>query len=159
VLSEIFVLTRVSGIPYGVRIIFAWDGNRFTDTERELAVSPRETTVFFAGSCHDNIVSPQNGDVVPAPPSAEARQKMDVLRGERTQLKTVEEFVKFAERYEVVLTQVSADQNKCYVGPPYDSATWAKGDAGWKVQYHSRCNRRGATLSQEAPSTHGRAHP
>ena len=138
--SSLLIATRIDGIPHVWKVTIFWDGQLFSYKTTYLAVTKFPQN-YYAGSCHDNVSSRPLGIYVPAPdpPNAFYHFEMQILGDKERAAQSVDDFVAVAKELEIVLAKVGETKDKCYIGPPYDIATWAKGDTGWSTNFKAMC--------------------
>jgi hypothetical protein len=100
--------------------------------------------LLYAGSCHDNINSWATGHYAPAidPPKAPYQFELKELGDRKNAARTTEQFVPLLRDYEDLFARISKGDNKCWIGPPYDVATWDKGAGGWTINFKAECRPR-----------------
>jgi hypothetical protein len=138
-ISTLLVMTRINGVPYAVRFQTHWDGSNFGTDETEAQIPSIGPTVMFAGSCRDSVKNASRIVALSNKPNPAQTFEMMLLRDRRMSANRVEDFVGIAKDYEDVLARLSQEEDRCYIGPPYDVATWANGKPGWDVNFDQKC--------------------
>jgi hypothetical protein len=141
-ISTILFVTRIDNVPFVRKITISWDGYQFVLDSSELGITAHPGNEY-AGSCHDNVGTHSRVGRYMAPfdPPNPAYKFEMLMLGDREYIlaHSVKDFVDIAKGYEEVLAKVENSKNKCFIGPPYDVATWAKGEAGWTTNFKVRC--------------------
>jgi len=128
----VFVATRINGIPYLSRTAAGFIKGEPVAEETAPPYRGHFTTVHFAGSCRDNIRV--NGTFVDRPSDDDI-----AALGKIEDTHTITGMLDVAMRYEKILTKISEHKNKCYVGGPYDYATWEKDKPSWDIHIKGIC--------------------
>jgi hypothetical protein len=145
--STLLIATRIHEIPYIYKgTIYLDQAGLFHTTGGYLIVN-KYPQLFYAGSCHDNINSHPLGRFVPAPdpPNALYKLELEELGQRKMVARSVSEFVPILREYEELFEKIGQSKNRCWIGPPYDIATWAKGGSGWTTNFKAGCRARPAT--------------
>jgi hypothetical protein len=143
--STLLIATRINGVPYIGDVVIRLDSNgRFTGYSDAIQmVSSSDTTplLSYAGSCRDNVNTHPEGKYRPAvePPNPLYRWELDEIGERKMNARSIEQFVSVLEDYEGVFARISAHKNQCWIGPPYDVATWEKGTSGWTTNFKAVC--------------------
>jgi hypothetical protein len=132
-LSEILVATRINGTPETLRVSVYWANNEVGfayQMSSKLQIRKFGATSQFSGSCRDNIV--KAGEVKEAEiPKEFSKQELSELRHEQNLASSIANLMTLATEYETVLSRVSSEQNKCYVGGPVELAQFPEDSSGW----------------------------
>lgn len=142
--STLLIATRINGVPYIDKVVISLDSDgKFKGHSANAQVSSSDTipVLFYAGSCRDNVNTHPEGKYRPAvePPNPLYRWELDQIGERKMSARTIEQFVSVLEDYERVFALISAHKNQCWIGPPYDVATWEKGTSGWATNFKAVC--------------------
>jgi hypothetical protein len=159
--STLLVITRIDGLPYVYKenIWFNADG-RFQEEGTFLRVS-RFPTLMYAGSCRDNVGTNPLGmhHLAADPPNRLYQWELDEIGQRKEAARSVEEFGPLLREYEVLFEKIGDSENKCWIGPPYDVATWAKGAEGWSTNFKANCRPKQSSVSPSARHSHRHLDP
>lgn len=140
-LSTLLIATRVHGVPYLVKTTITLENGRLKETEDELFISSTPS-LFYAGSCRDHVNTHMMGFFASAPDPPNAAEAFELKEiGDRKRVAvSSEQFVSVLQDFEKLFTKIEERENKCWIGPPYDVATWSGGDDGWKTNFKVDCS-------------------
>ncbi len=140
--STLLIATRIHGVPLIYKdTIFINGEHWFQAMARSLSVEDYPE-LLYAGSCHDNVNSYPDGTYMPAPdpPNTLYKWELQELGQRKMVARTVRDFVPILREYEQLFEKIGQSKSKCWIGPPYDIATWAKGETGWKIDFKASCH-------------------
>jgi hypothetical protein len=148
-ISSLLICTRIDGAPYATRM----DVNSNRDGTYEYGMMylhmSGSPSLLYAGSCGDYVGSNPSGiyHLPQSPPDPNFRFELKELGDEKRGLRTVEQFASLLRRYENLFESIGDSKGQCWIGPPYNVATWSQGTDGWKADFQSICR-----LNQHAQS-------
>lgn len=140
--STVIVATKIHKVPYIYRAVISLNRAGYFATQGEFLLVDDSAQLFYAGSCRDNIGTHPEGFRIPAldPPNALYQWELNELRYEQLAANSVSQFVPLLQKYEKVFEMIGESKDKCWIGPPYDIATWSKGEAGWATNFKADCS-------------------
>jgi hypothetical protein len=139
--STLLIATRIHGVPYIYKASIYLNTEGLFRYEGRYLIVDEYPQLFYAGSCHDNINSHPLGGYVPAPdpPNTLYKWELEEIGQRKMTSRTVSEFVPILSDYEKLFEKIGESKNKCWIGPPYDVATWAKGGTSWTTNFKVKC--------------------
>jgi hypothetical protein len=148
--STLLVATRIHGKPYVLQVPIDFHHDRgFDVTAGKLLITGAYPELSYAGSCRDHVTTHPIDDVLhiaqivppidPLPPSL--KSQLDAIANERTFWSSATDLADILEKLEDVFTRADQAAGTCYIGPPYDVATWAEGESGWTTHFKRRCQQ------------------
>jgi hypothetical protein len=148
--STLLVATRIHGIPYVVTAPIDFEGDKgFHLVVKGKLLSDPHPFLYYAGSCRDHITThtldatlhvPQT--IPPVDPlPASLKSELDAIANERTIWSSAADLADILKRLEDVFTRADQAAGICYIGPPYDVATWAEGESGWTTHFKRSCQQ------------------
>lgn len=144
-LAEMLLLTKVNGEPYFRRTTVEWDGTRFDGWVEGQDIDKTHTNIQYAGSCREFMVhNDNNKSLLPPrwPHTPLEEQRLDAIAQRKQAATTVAELEHIAFSYELVLNAEDRrleGEERSGIAPPYATAEWYEGDAGWTVDLNPAC--------------------
>jgi hypothetical protein len=146
--STLLIATRIHGKPYVLQVPIDFHrGRGFGVTATKLLFLNPYPQLSYAGSCRDHItthlmdyathIAQAAPPVDPLPTATKSR--LDAIANERTRWNSASDLAEILKRMEDVFTQADQAAGTCYIGPPYDVATWAEGESGWTTHFKRGC--------------------
>lgn len=92
---------------------------------------------FFAGSCRSNV---EVNGAIADPPTADEQEAIKRIGHLKTSNESISGMTYILSLYQMQLQEIDKRKGHCFVGGPYDTATWEEGRKGWNVNLGSSCN-------------------
>ncbi len=141
VVSELIIGTHIDGAPYLAKVViyFTSEGSfKYRMVEPQITSEPRN---FYSGSCRDYVGTNDSAiHRLPSdPPDSYFQQELNLLGLWRRYEQTPDQWVPVMEDYERLFERIGNTKEQCWIGPPYDAATWPHGTGGWIVNFKKEC--------------------
>jgi hypothetical protein len=139
--STLMIGTRIGGEPFLAKIEIRLNSEgkfQFVGWTPQLEDWPQN---YYAGSCLDYVGTNDLGvhRFAADPPDPNLQSELNDLGYQKASARSVDELIPLMKSYEELFEQIGVSKNQCWIGPPYDVATWAEGADGWTVNFKTKC--------------------
>ncbi len=147
--SALLVATRIHGKPYVLQVPIDFrHGRGFGVTASRLFTSAYPQ-LSYAGSCRNHVTTHPVDETLKAvhtvppidPLPLPLKSELDAASSKRSLWSSASDLAEILKQMEDVFTRADQVAGTCYIGPPYDVATWADGESGWTTHFKRTCQK------------------